>query len=320
MANQTIPQRSEVPEEYTWNLKDLYESDQAWNEEYKALKTLPEQITAFRGTLGRSAEDLLAWFRLQDQVEERLSRLYGYASCKGDEDTGNSFYQDMRGKALATLVAIAAACAFATPEIMALPEDTVNLFYTAQPELETYRRSLYQIRRRKAHILSPAEEKLLAAAGEMANGPENIASVFRDADLTFPAVTDGEGNERVLTSGTFVPLLMGSDRVLRKNAFEAYYNRFGEFKNTVAASLDGQFRSLKFFSDARHYPSTRAAALDVTEVPEEVYDNLIEAVHANMDKMYRYVALRKKLLGVDELHMYDVYTPIVADADSGDHL
>lgn len=155
MANQIIPQRSEVPEEYTWNLKDLYESDQAWNEEYKALKALPEQITAFRGTLGRTAEDLLAWFRLQDQVEERLSRLYGYASCKGDEDTGNSFYQDMRGKAMSTLVTISSAAAFATPEIMEIPEDTLNLFYTAQPELETYRRSLYQIRRRKAHILSP---------------------------------------------------------------------------------------------------------------------------------------------------------------------
>lgn len=129
MANQIIPQRSEVPEEYTWNLKDLYESDQVWNEEYKALKALPEQITAFRGTLGRSAEDLLAWFRLQDQVEERLSRLYGYASCKGDEDTGNSFYQDMRGKAMSTLVTISSAAAFATPEIMEIPEDTLNLLH-----------------------------------------------------------------------------------------------------------------------------------------------------------------------------------------------
>lgn len=126
MANQIIPQRSEVPEEYTWNLKDLYESDQAWNEEYEALKALPKQIAAFRGTLGRSAEDLLAWFRLQDQVEERLSRLYGYASCKGDEDTGNSFYQDMRGKAMSTLVTISSAAAFATPEIMEIPEDTLN--------------------------------------------------------------------------------------------------------------------------------------------------------------------------------------------------
>ena len=316
MADRPIPARSEVPEESTWNLKDVFESNEAWQAEYEAFKAVPEQIEAFRGRLGESAETLLEWFRLNDALSVRLEKLYGYANCKGDEDTGNGFYQGMRAKARATLVAIDAASAFETPEIMALDEDTVNLFYAAQPELETYRRNIYKIRRRKAHILSPEEEKLLSAAGELANGPENIASVFRDADLTFPAVTDGEGNERVLTSGTFVPLLMGSDRVLRKNAYEAYYNRFGEFKNTVAAALDGQFRSLKFFSDARHYPSSRAAALDVTEVPEEVYDNLIEAVHANMDKMYRYVALRKKLLGVDELHMYDVYTPIVADADS----
>ena len=316
MADRPIPARSEVPEESTWNLKDVFESDEAWQAEYEALKAVSEQIEAFRGKLGESAETLLSWFRLSDALSVRLEKLYGYASCKGDEDTGNGFYQGMRSKALATLVAIDAASAFETPEIMALDEDTINLFYAAQPELETYRRNIYKIRRRKAHILSPEEEKLLSAAGEMANAPENIASVFRDADLTFPDVTDGEGHSHVLTSGTFVPLLMGSDRALRKNAFEAYYNRLGEFKNTVAASLDGQFRSLKFFSDARHYPSTRAAALDGTEVPEEVYDNLIEAVHANMDKMYRYVALRKKLLGVDELHMYDVYTPIVADADS----
>ena len=316
MADRPIPVRSEVPEEATWNLKDVFESDAAWQAEQEALKAVPAQLEAFRGRLGESAETLLSWFRLSDSISVRLEKLYGYASCKGDEDTANGFYQGMRSKALATLVAINAAAAFETPEIMALDEDTVNLFYAAQPELETYRRNIYRIRRRKAHILSPEEEKLLSAAGEMANAPENIASVFRDADLTFPEVTDGEGNRRVLTSGTFVPLLMGSDRTLRKNAFEAYYDRLGEFKNTVAAALDGQFRSLKFFSDARHYPSTRAAALDVTEVPEEVYDNLIEAVHANMDKMYRYVALRKKLLGVDELHMYDVYTPIVADADS----
>ena len=315
MANQIIPQRSEVPEEYTWNLKDLYESDQAWNEEYKALKTLPEQITAFRGTLGRSAEDLLAWFRLQDQVEERLSRLYGYASCKGDEDTGNSFYQDMRGKAMSTLVTISSAAAFATPEIMEIPEDTLNLFYTAQPELETYRRSLYQIRRRKAHILSPAEEKLLASAGEMANASENVASVFRNADMVYPDVVDEAGNAHQLTDATFVPMLMSPDRELRRRAFETYYKALGQYKNTVAATLDGQFKQLCFFANARHYDSTLQASLDATEVPVPVYLNLIEAVHGNLDKMYRYVALRKKVMGVDELHMYDLYAPLVKDVN-----
>ena len=306
--------RDQIPEEFTWNLKDMFESDEAWFKENDVLKELPAQILSYRGRLGESAETLLAFFRLQDETEVRLGTLYGYASCKSDQDTGNGFYQDMRGKAMSTLVAVSSAAAFASPEIMAIPEDTLNLFYVAQPGLEEYRRSLYQIRRRAAHILSPAEEKLLSAAGEMAQSAGNIASVFRNADLKFPPVKDAEGLEHELTGGSFVPLLESSDRVLRENAFKTYYNQLGAYRNTVAATLDGQFKQLMFFSRARGYESTIEASLDRTEVPVPVYLNLIEAVHQNMDKMYRYVALRKKLLGVDELHMYDVYTPIVADA------
>ena len=283
--------------------------------EYEAMKEFPAKIAAFQGTLARSAQDLLAWFRLQDEIELRLSVLMGYASCKGDEDTGNSFYQDVRGKAMNVYVSIASAAAFATPEIMAIADETLDRFYAQQPELETYRRSLYQIRRRKDHILSPAEERLLASAGEMANASENIAGVFRNADQIFPDVTDSQGNVHPLTDATFVPLLTSPDRELRRRAFETYYKQLGQYKNTIAATLDGQFKQLCFFSNARHYDSTIQASLDATEVPVPVYMNLIEAVHNNLDKMYRYVALRKKLLGVDELHMYDVYTPIVADAD-----
>ena len=315
MTNQSIPKRSEVPEEMTWNLKDMFESDQAWMAEYEAMKEFPAKIAAFQGTLARSAQDLLAWFRLQDEIELRLSVLMGYASCKGDEDTGNSFYQDVRGKAMNVYVSIASAAAFATPEIMAIADETLDQFYAQQPELETYRRSLYQIRRRKDHILSPAEERLLASAGEMANASENIAGVFRNADQIFPDVTDSQGNVHPLTDATFVPLLTSPDRELRRRAFETYYKQLGQYKNTIAAALDGQFKQLCFFANARHYDSTIQASLDATEVPVPVYMNLIEAVHNNLDKMYRYVALRKKLLGVDELHMYDVYTPIVADAD-----
>ena len=316
MENEKIPLRSEVPEAETWDLRDLYPTDEAWLKEYEDLKTMPERAAAFQGKLGKSAEDLLLWFRLQDEIQERLSRLHTYASCKSDQDTGNGTYQDFRGKAMGTYVAVLSACAFATPEIMAIDDDTLNLFYAAQPELLGYQRSLYQIRRRKAHILSPECEKLLAAAGEMADSPDRVSSTFRDADLTFPSVVDSEGKERTLTDATFIPMLMGSDRALRKTAFETYYARMNEFKNTLAATLDAQFKSLKFFADARGYESTLAASLDATEVPTEVYHNLISAVHDNLDKMYRYVALRKKRLGVDELHMYDVYTPIVADADS----
>ena len=306
--------RSEVPEELTWNLKDMFESDEAWMAEYEELKKVPEQIAAFRGRLGESAETLLEYLRAQDELELRLAPFYGYASCKNDEDQAEARYQDMRGKAMSCIISISSAASFATPEIMAIDEDRLNLFYVAQPGLETYRRVLYQIRRRAAHILSPEEEKLLAAAGEMADAPENIGSVFRNADLKFPEVEDSKGEKHALTSGSYGPLMESEDRVLRRNAFETLYGRIDEYKNTIAATLDAQFKQLRFFAGARKYGSTIEASLDRTEVPVPVYTNLIEAVHANLDKMYRYVRLRKKLLGVDELHMYDVYTPIVADA------
>ena len=306
--------RADVPEQYTWNLKDLFASDEAWRAEYDALRELPAAIAAHQGKLGESAAELLAWFRLSDETELRLSALGNYAMRKADQDQGDGVYQDMNGKAMSVIVAISGAAAFASPEIMAIPDETLDAFFRAEPALEEYRRSLYQIRRRKAHILSPAEEKLLAAAGEISQAPGQIGSIFRNADLSFPTVTDGKGEEHTLTNGSFVPLEESNDRVLRKNAFETYYGRLGEFRNTSATLLDAQFKQLRFHAEARGYGSTLEASLDETEVPVPVYLNLIDAVHANLDKMYRYVALRKKLLGVDELHMYDVYTPIVADA------
>lgn len=314
MAVNTIPKREEIPEEYTWNLADMYADDAAWSAEYEALKALPDRIAAYAGRLGEGAQTLLELFRLEDEADVRLGMLLGYASCKSDQDTGNAVYLDMRGKAVGIYVAASSAAAFATPEIIAIPEEKMAQFFTAAPELGVYRRSIYRIRRMAAHTLSAAEETLLAAAGEMAQTPDNVCSVFRNADLSFPAVKDAAGAEHALTNETFVPLLESADRVLCENAFRTYYSRLGEYKNTVAATLDGQFKQLRFFAQARKYPTTLAAALDATEVPQKVYTNLIEAVHANMDKMYRYVALRKKLLGVDELHMYDVYTPIVPDA------
>ena len=314
MASERIPERKDIPAEYTWDLTDIFESDEAWLSEYEALKTEGEKISAFAGKLGEKAETLLSYFRLEDELGIRLEKLMGYANCKSDEDTALGFYQDLKSKAMSVYVSIAGAAAFAAPEIMAIPEETLDSFYAQCPELEEYRRALYRIRRRAEHILSPAEEKLLAAAGEMADAPETVCSALRNADLRFEDAVDSEGNRYPLSAGTFVPLLESSDRTLRKSAFENCFATYGQFKNTVAATLDGQFKQLRFFAEARKYPSTLSAALDRTEVPESVYMNLIEAVHRNMDKMYRYVALRKKLLGVDELHMYDVYTPVVADA------
>ncbi len=314
--SEKILKRSEVAVENTWNLADIFENDEAWLAEYESLKDMPEKMAAFQGKLGSNAKTLLEFFRFDDEVGVRLSMLYGYAHCKSDEDTANSYYQDFRGKAMNVYVAISGAASFSTPEIMAISKETIGSFFAEEPELETYRRTIYQIRRRAAHVLSPECERILASAGEMADSPDNIGSTLRDADMKFPSVTDKEGKTLPLTNGSFVPMLESDDVDFRKQVFETYYNRLGEFKNTIAATLDGQFKQLNFFAKARNYKSTIEASLDRTEVPVEVYHNLIEAVHANLDKMYRYVALRKKLLGVDELHMYDVYTPIVADAAS----
>ena len=308
-----IRKRSEVAAEFTWDLTDIFPSDEAWRAEYEALRPYTEAVAAYQGRLGESAETLLAYFRLDDELNVRVGRLYGYANCKADEDTSNGFYQDLCGKALSLSVTLSGAGAFAASELLALSDETLTRFYAEQPELATYRRPIERVRRRRAHILSPECEALLANAGEMADGPDAIFGVFHNADLRFPAVTDGAGAEQPLTDATFVPLLQSGDRTLRRNAFETYYATLGSYRNTLAATLDAQFKQLRFFANARRYPSTLDAALDATEVPVSVYDSLIESVHANLDKMYRYVALRRRLLGVDELHMYDVYTPIVPD-------
>ena len=315
MEDKKLPKRDQVPEEFTWNLKDIFESNEAWAAENESLKAALKEAEAFRGRLGESAEALLGFFRLDDKLSVRAEKLYCYASCKSDQDISNSFYQDMRGKAVSTLTRLSESLSYAAPEIMAIDEDKLNLFYIAQPDLEGYRRSIYKIRRRAAHILSHQEEALLAAAGEMAESSEKIASVFRNADVRFPDAVDGEGRPQQLTGGTLVPLMQSGDRALRRSAFDNFYGRLDEYKNTIAATLDGQFKQLMFFSRARRYDSTIAASLDATEVPVEVYTRLIETVHANMDKMYRYVALRKRMLGVEQLHMYDVYTPLVKELD-----
>ena len=315
MDGKTILPRSEVPEEFTWDLRDVFASDEAWNDELEALKAYPERLSAFAGRLGESAKTLLDWFTLGDEVNVRVTKLVEYASCRSDQDVGNSFYQGMRSKAFSAAVALSSASAFEASEIMALSDEALAGFYAEEPKLETYRRNIDKLRRRKAHILSPECEKLLAAAGEISESPSHTFSMFHNADIRYPDVTDGKGETHQLTDGTLVPLLTSADRTLRENAFKAYYKRAGEFRNTYASSLDAQFKQLKFFADARHYNSTLEASLDVTEVPTAVYTNLIDAVHGNLDKMYRYVALRKKIMGLDELHMYDLYANMIPEAD-----
>lgn len=312
---QKIPERSEIAPEDKWAIEDLYPSDEAWEAELKKLAEDQDALAAFAGKLGSSAETLYAYLHLSEEVNVRASRLGNYCMRKADEDTRNTTYQAMSGRFMSVAVALGAACSFDTPEIMGISDETLEGFYAACPDLNRYRRFLTDLRRRKAHTLSAAEEKLLAAAGEMAQAPDTIFGAMGDADLKFPDAVDAEGKKHPLTQGTFVMLEMSPDRVLRKSAYENLYGTLANFKNTSAAILNAQNKQLKFFSDARKYHDAREASLDATNVPVSVYDNLIEAVHQNFDKMHRYVRLRKKLLGVDELHFYDVYTNLVPDVD-----
>ena len=310
-----IRKREEIPVEDTWAVEDLYPSDEAWEETLASLAPVKEKAVTYAGRLAESAETLYEYLEQEEQVDVIVSRLANYCMRCHDVDTRNPKYQAMVGKFMSTMVAMRAATSFVTPELMAISDETLEQFYAECPKLERYRRMLTDLRRRRAHTLSAAEEKILAAAGEMANAPQDIFGSFSNADLTFPEVEDSQGNKHPLSHGTFVRLEENPDRQLRKNAYETLYHTIGGFKNTAASLLNAQNKKLKFYAEARKYPNAFEAALDNTNVPTSVYLNLIEAVHQNMDKMHRYVSLRKKLLGVEDLHFYDVYMPLLADVD-----
>ena len=310
-----IRNRAEIPVADTWATEDMYPSDAAWEQELATLEQDKDALSAYAGCLSESGETLYDYLYRMEMTDVKASTLANYCMRKSDEDTRNAHYQAMTGRFMSTVVALGAALSFETPEIMAISDETLAGFYVACPKLERYRRYLTDLRRKKAHVLSPAEEKLLAAAGELSQTPDTIYGMFADADLKFADALDTEGNPHVVSQATFVPIQSGADRVLRKNAYESLYKGFGNFQNTAAAILNAQNKQLKFFAEARHYENAFEAALFNTNVPTSVYLNLIESVHKHMDKMHRYVRLRNKMLGVDELHFYDVYTPLVADVD-----
>lgn len=309
-----IRKRADIPVEDTWALEDIYPTDEAWEQELATLEADEAELVSYAGRLGESGKTLFAYLSKMEQTNKKAASLANYAMRRSDEDTRNGVYQAMTGRFMSVAVALDSACSFESPEIMAIPEETLNGFYQDCPDLEHYRRYLTDLRRRKDHVLSAAEEKLMAAAGEMAQTPINTFSSFINADLKFPDAVDGEGKHRPLSQASFITYQEGSDRVLRKSAYENLYGTLKNFRNTAASLLNAQAKQLQFFADARGYNSALEASLDLNNVPVSVYTNLIDTVHANLDKMHRYVRLRKKLLGVDELHFYDVYAQLVADA------
>lgn len=311
----TYSSREEIDEQYRWDLSSIFGSDEAFLAALEEAKKLPPRFASFQGKISASAAKLLAYLKLDDEAGLILTKLANYAERKSDEDTRESRYQDYSSQVMTLWVSLSSASSWFTSELLSLSEQEMEGFYSQEPELELYRRCLDVIFSRREHVLSPAEEKLLAAAGDMANQPDNIFSLLNDADLTFPDAHDAKGAAHPVTHGSYIPLMMSADRTLRESAYESLYSSYRQFRNTFAATLGAQNKQLKFFAEARRYESALEAALSANEVPTQVYTNLIETVHNNMDAMYKYVALRKELLDVDELRFSDLYVPIVDDVE-----
>lgn len=308
-----LPARSEIAEADKWALEDLFLTDADWEAAVKQLEEQLAQLKGYAGKVSASADALYAYLTLADETENLFEKVLVYSNEKMHEDMGNSTYQGYAAQAQAAATRLSAAEAFFEPELLAMEESRLQGFLKEDPKLEKYRLLIDRIWRRKEHTLSAAGEEILAKTYEMATAPDDIFSMFNDADAKFGTIRDENGKEVELTHGRFGGFMESSDRRVRKEAFEALYQTYDQFKNTLAATYSANVKKAKFYADVRKYPSALVAALAPGNIPTEVYDNLIETVHRFLPAMYRYVALRKRALGVEELHMYDVYVPLVAD-------
>ncbi|MBQ4563415.1 MAG: oligoendopeptidase F [Lachnospiraceae bacterium] len=316
MSENRVLKREEVDQSLTWALSDIFANDEAWEEAFKKAQTFPALIAAYKGTLGDSAEQLYGCLKADEECELLLEQLHGYASHHANEDMTNTHYQMMNSRMMQLFVQISAAGAYISSEILAIPEEKLEEFKHSPAADRNFDRTLELIMRQREHTRSAEIEALLADSREMSRAASEIFSMFNNADTKFPEVPDGKGGMIELTHGRYGQLLENRDQAVRKAAFEAMYDTFGKHKNTLASTFTANIRQAKFYAKARKYPSTRAMYLAGSNIPESVYDTLIDTVHEYMPLMYRYVALRKKMLGVEELHMYDVYTPIVPDYEA----
>ena len=309
-----LPKRSEVKEEYTWDVSAMYASKAAWEADLKEVVTIVSDLAKLEGSVMASAEKLLTALELGARAEQKIDLAFNYAERLFDQDQKNTEHQAMSQKMYGVVTDYQSRTAFVVPEILAADKATIAQYFSEKKELELYRGLVDEILRTKEHVLSAEMEKLVAMTGEMAQTPEQVYSIINNADLIYPEIEDENWEKVRLSHGNFVPFEESGDRRVRKDAFEAFYSIYKQFAGTIAGLYNGQVKQQIFYAKARNYASTLEAAVDANNVPSKVYRNLVETVNANMDKMHRYVKLRKKCLGVDELHMYDVYTPMIADA------
>ena len=312
MASELL-KRSEVKEADTWNVKDMYPTTEAWENELKVITEIVDKIASYEGSVAATAENLLIVLEHLANAGEKIEKAFNYAERLFDEDQTNTTHQAMSAKVYSLYAAMGSKTAFADPEIIAASDETLEAFYKELPALELYRKQIAEIRRMKEHCLSAEMEKLLAMTAEMSQTPADTFSILNNADLVFPEIEDENGEKVRITHGRYGQFLQSADRRVRKDAFENLYQTYKQFLNTSASLYCGNVKQQVFHAKARKYTSSLECAVDANNVSSSVYHNLIDTVNKNLDKMHQYVSLRKKCLGVEELHMYDIYTPMIAD-------
>ena len=313
MAKELL-KRSEVDPAFTWNLADMYATPAAWEADIQMILEYAGKLAEKEGKVTATAADLYETLSTQAIMEEKVDLAYNYAARLSDEDTGNATHQAMVMRLRTIIAGISSNLAFIEPEILETPEEVLERYYAEMPDLEFYRKQIQEIQRLKPHCLTAEMEKLLAMTSEMSSTASSTFAVFNNADLKFPEVADEDGELVRITHGRFVGLEESSDRRVRKETFEKLYHTYKQYENTLASLFNGQVKQLIFKAKARKYASTLEASVVANNVSPKVYENLVTTVNENLDKMHRYVRLRKKMLQVEELHMYDIYTPMIADA------
>ncbi|MDQ0153908.1 oligoendopeptidase F [Robertmurraya andreesenii] len=317
MGNETavkkLPTRSEIKVEDTWRLEDIFPTDEEWDKEFQAVKDLLPGISEYQGKLADSADVLYEALQKQDQILERIGKLYTYAHMRYDQDTTNSFYQGLDARIKSLYSQVASSLAYIVPEILSIDEEKVKSFLNEKEELKLYEHALEEINLQRPYVLSAEQEALLAEASEVMNSSSNTFGMLNNADLEFPSIKDENGEEVEVTHGRYIRFLESTDRRVREDAFKAVYGTYGKFTNTFSSTLSGQVKQDNFNAKVRNYDSARHAALSANNIPETVYENLVNTINEHLPLLHRYIKLRKKVLGLDELHMYDLFTPLVPD-------
>ena len=310
-----LPDRSEIPEEYKWRLEDIYPDLPAWEQDFSRAREKISSVTQFAGRLSEGGATLAAALEAADELEAVLERLYAYARMRRDEDNANATYQALADRSQTLWAEASAATAYLVPEILGLPEERLAGFLKDTPFLSRYRFALAKIMRQKPHTLSREEETILAQSQLVAQGPADIFTMLNDADLRFGSIKNETGEDVEVTKGRFVHFLESQDRRVRRDAFAAVYGTYRSFRHTLAATFNASVKTDVFYARVRRYGSAREMALYPNNIPLKVYDQLVSTVNEHLPLLHRYMSTRRRLLGLDRLHAYDLYVPLLPDLE-----